>query len=121
MHVLLSCKLIGDHWFSLVQKTLIVSLTHKITNVPNSQNTQKEKKKLFLLLILTGYFLAISFECQQKTYRYLLSFRNLDLVTKIDIFVIKQLILADVPSSEELPYTELHCTHLLCNSLHLLP
>ena len=45
--------------FSLVEKTSKMSLTHKITNVPNSQNTIKTQ---FLLKSFIDYALAISFK-----------------------------------------------------------
>ena len=50
--------------FSLVEKTLRIFLTHKITNVPNSQNTLKKKQSLLKSLI--GYSLVICFEWQQE-------------------------------------------------------
>ena len=50
--------------FSLVAKESKMSLPHKITNVPNSQNTLQ--KKLFLLKSLIGYSLGISFEWQEE-------------------------------------------------------
>ena len=49
--------------FLLVEKTSKMSLTHKITDVPNSQNTFKTQ---FLLKILIQYALAFNFKCQQE-------------------------------------------------------
>ena len=43
--------------FSFLEKTSKMSLTHKITDVPNSQNTLKTQFQ---------YALAINFECQQE-------------------------------------------------------
>ena len=50
--------------FSLVEKTLRISLTHKITNVPSSKNTFR--KTQFLLKNLIVYSIAISFECKKE-------------------------------------------------------
>ena len=63
MPILKSLEIID---FSLVEKASQMSLTHKITDVPNSQNTLKTQ---FLFKILIQYALAFNFECQQENMR----------------------------------------------------
>ena len=62
MHIVKSLVIID---FSFVEKTLQMSLTHKITDVPNSQNTFQTQ---FLLKIFDSIF--ISFEFQMPTRKY---------------------------------------------------
>ena len=85
--------------FSLVEKTAQISLTHKITNVPNSQNTSKNI--IFVWKSLIRYSLAISFKYQQENMFIpscsLLRFWYLSLQKSYN-FKKKKLVLADVPS-----------------------
>ena len=60
MHIVKSLVIID---FSFVEKTSEMSLTHKITYVPNSQNTFKTQ---FIQQILIQYALVFNFECQQE-------------------------------------------------------
>ena len=109
MHIVESLVIID---FSFVKKTSQMSLTHKIRDIPNSQNTFKIQ---FLLKILIHMHKLLILNANTKIYRYLPvhSWKCGDSI-KTSFFNKKKMVLADVPSCLEFPYYTTHYTDLLC-------